>query len=174
MDEHTMWKSLYENSIGSSSEPKEPKEFCCEESRNGCPCTCKMADAAEKSDIKMTGWLGPETLRNFLGDLTKPEPTGPKTTAGKPDWSILPMDAVEFLIPAFEHGKKPEVYGEKNTFREGILFGKLIAATIRHLVKWYWLKEELAPDSSVHHLAHAGANILMIICNLGKENCDDR
>jgi len=98
--------------------------------------------------------------------------TGPKDVKGKPDWSLIPLDAVEFVIPAFEYGKIH--YKKKNTFRNGIVHGKLIAAAIRHITLWYWRKEEFASDSKVHHLASAVANLLMVICNLKLVGCDDR
>jgi hypothetical protein len=116
-----------------------------------------------------------DMMENSIGTSSvKETATGPKDSLGKPNWSIIPLDAVEFIIPAFEDGMKPENYGAPFTYRNGIPFSKLFAATMRHLIKWYFIKEQDDQKSKVHHLAHAGANILMIICNLGRSDCDDR
>jgi len=105
-------------------------------------------------------------------------PPGPmnkelKIDEGKPNWSILPFEAIEFIIPAFEVGLKK--YGGPFTYRGGINFSELYAAAMRHLTSWY-LGEDIATDSNVHHLAHAMANILMIVSVLKRHNgkYDDR
>ena len=58
-------------------------------------------------------------------------------------------------------------------YRKGFLWLRLAAATLRHMYAWIW-GEDKDPESSLSHLAHAGASLCMLIDlvvnNLGQDN----
>lgn len=83
-----------------------------------------------------------------------------KFDEGKPDWAVIPFDALEKIVCAFEYGVKK--YKRPFAYRAGIPYMRLWASAIRHLVAWR-MGEDKASDSGVDHLAHACANILMIL-----------
>lgn len=48
-----------------------------------------------------------------------------------------------------------------NNFRLGILYSRVFAALLRHLLAW-WMGEELDPESGKPHLDHAGCCIAFL------------
>jgi len=98
---------------------------------------------------------------------------GPKDMEGKPEWSVLPWDALEHVVKVFEYGASPEKYKKPYTYRVGITYSKLFSATIRHLIAW-WHGEAYAEDSKCLHLAHIAANALMLLTMMSKKQFDDR
>lgn len=99
-------------------------------------------------------------------------PEGKKETTGKPDWSCLPMETLEGAVRVFEKGAKK--YSGKRTWLPGIPFSKLLSAIVRHLVAWYWLRQDTDPESGEHHLNHVIANVMMILTYIDKKDYDDR
>ena len=85
---------------------------------------------------------------------------GPKDMEGKPEWSVLPWDALEHVVRVFEYGASPEKYKKPYTYRVGIAYSKLFSATIRHLKAW-WRGEVYAKDSKCLHLAHVAPNAVL-------------
>jgi hypothetical protein len=98
---------------------------------------------------------------------------GPKNQEGKPEWAVLPWEALEHVVRVFEYGASPEKYKNPYTYRPGITFSKLFSASIRHLIAW-WKGEDYAPDSGCHHLAHVCANCLMLLAMTDKKQFDNR
>lgn len=85
---------------------------------------------------------------------------GLKEDVGKLDWSVFPFEEAEVVVRAFEYGAMK--YGSPFTYREGIDWRRLFAATIRHLVAIQ--KGEIVDnESGVNHTAHVAANALMMI-----------
>ena len=87
-----------------------------------------------------------------------------KYDEGKPEYSVLPYDAIEEVIQVFEYGA--DKYHAPLTYREGIPASKLVSAGIRHFVQWFYRREEEDHESGCHHLAHAAANALMLLSML--------
>jgi hypothetical protein len=81
------------------------------------------------------------------------------------------MDALDEIAKVFTYGAdKYTAYNWLNDMR----YGRFIAATFRHL-RDYWLGEDMDKESKLPHLAHAGANILMLLASvLRKKGMDDR
>lgn len=85
----------------------------------------------------------------------------------KTRYDLIPWNALEQITRAMEFGAKK--YGEDNwipTAERSVLNGswrEYAAAAIRHLVKWLWWGEEYAEDSGIHHIAHTGANCLILL-----------
>ena len=86
-----------------------------------------------------------------------------KESKGKVDLSLIPTHAVAEMCRAYQGGIESGKYSRDNRskIKEGDIPG-LIAATLRHVFK-YMEGEKNASDSGVHHMAHAMANLGMIL-----------
>lgn len=95
----------------------------------------------------------------------------PKTQFGlkKIPMHLVPPIAVAHLARAFENGVGK--YGPFNWREKTISSTVYYGAAMRHLMAWYD-GEDLAPDSGVHHLAHAMACLAMVLDgqSIGKLN----
>lgn len=90
---------------------------------------------------------------------------GLRANAGKLRWSLLPMDAIEYLIRVFEHGAKK--YAPRN-WERGQAWSTPYDSLQRHLKAW-WLGEDYdtgtpeEPGSGLYHLAHVVWNALALL-----------
>jgi len=84
---------------------------------------------------------------------------GVKFDEGKERFDLLPPDALFEITKVFTYGQQK--YGERN-WEKGMLWGRLFAATMRHLWNW-WRGEKYDKESGLSHLAHAGANIFFLL-----------
>lgn len=98
--------------------------------------------------------------------------SGAKITDGKSPVHLLPMGALEQVAWAFEDGRQK--YGAWN-WRNGLSWSAhMLAPALRHLFAWA-RGEDYAPDSKVHHLAHAAACVLILLdSQMNKHGDDDR
>lgn len=123
-----------------------------------------------------------EAVDKALAELAQEEPSFPKDNfeiskgavkydSDKPRWDLLPLDALDEIAAVFSYGaKKYTEYNWLNNMR----YGRYIAATFRHL-RDYWLGEDRDKESGLLHLAHAGANILMLLGSIKRgKGTDDR
>ena len=89
----------------------------------------------------------------------------PKTQFGlkKTPMHLVPPAAIRGLAEAFANGA--EKYGPFNWREKQISSTVYYAACLRHLTDWYDRidKDDLAPDSQVHHIKHAIACLAMIL-----------
>lgn len=89
---------------------------------------------------------------------------------GKPRVEFLPPAALLQISEVFTYGASK--YDDFN-WRKGMPWLKLYASTIRHLLAWA-MREDIDKESGLPHLAHAGANVLMLIdysiAALGEDN----
>ncbi len=95
--------------------------------------------------------------------------------AKKNDEGKIRVDLVHpfFIIQiakVMEHGAAK--YGEWD-WANGHKWSRLYAATLRHLYAWF-CNEDLDPESGLPHLAHAAANIYMLLGTAHKKDLDDR
>ena len=97
---------------------------------------------------------------------------GRKDTLNKLNWSLLPFDALIEVAEVFEIG--PVKYGGSRTWLPGISYSKLFSAIIRHLVSWFYYREEMDRESGKRHLAHIAANALMLLGCKDNKDFDDR
>jgi hypothetical protein len=95
-----------------------------------------------------------------------------KFDQGKVRVDLVPREAVEAIGRVLGFGAKKY---SPNSWREGIEFSRLYAATLRHLLAWGDL-EDLDPESNENHLAHAMCNLAFLLTFIkeGKTNLDDR
>ncbi len=109
-------------------------------------------------------------------------PLAPKNNVieGKPDLSLLPMDLLEeYLVPAYQEGL---LKYRRESWRLGFPVSVMMAAAMRHMVKFFWHRESWDPDATAlgikkHHLAGAIFSLLAILWTLkvrGGGNLDDR
>lgn len=96
---------------------------------------------------------------------------GTKLDNGKADLSLLPKELLEEIAKAFMVGEKK--YG-RFQYLNGFKTSRLIAAALRHLVK-YSNGEDYDQDDGQHHLGAAGAcfGMLLKLQAIGKLE-DDR
>jgi hypothetical protein len=104
--------------------------------------------------------------RDQNGDILKHE-------ENKPQWSVMPWDAIESVVRVFEYGANK--YNEPFTYyKEGLKYSSLFESMLRHMIADYYYGEERDPDSGCLHLSHAAANALMLIAAKNRPQDDDR
>lgn len=98
-----------------------------------------------------------------------------KHDQNKTDWAILPIGASQEIIKVFEFGAKK--YARGNFLEgEGLAYSRVLNSLLRHTYS-FMQGEDTDPESGISHLAHAGANIYMLLSyELNKKafNNDDR
>jgi len=97
---------------------------------------------------------------------------GKKETIGKLKWDGIPLEALDGVIRVFEKGKIK--YEGSRTWLPGIMFSKLLAASMRHLVDWFYRKKDKDDESGEHPLCHVIANCLMLLTYVDNKKFDDR
>lgn len=96
---------------------------------------------------------------------------GTKADSKKPPITIIPREALEQEAQAFAFGANK--YGKYN-FRKGIEYTRLLDAVMRHTLA-FTDGEDFDPESGESHLAHARANLAMLIYMVKhKSELDDR
>lgn len=83
---------------------------------------------------------------------------GVKYDDGKPDYSLLPPEAVEATARVFTMGASK--YGRRN-WEKGLSYSRVFAACMRHMWAW-WRGEDKDSESGLSHLHHAACNIMML------------
>ena len=95
------------------------------------------------------------------------DPTeGRKYDAGKPDYTLLPWDAVEEVVRVLDFGAKK--YARDNWRHVSDADTRYLAAAFRHLSA-YAQGEKVDPETGLSHLAHAGCCVLFLM-SLEKTN----
>ncbi len=95
---------------------------------------------------------------------------GTKNDEGKVRVDLVHPLFIVQVAQVMEHGAKK--YGAWN-WCKGFKWTRLYASTLRHLYAWF-CNEDLDPDSGLPHLAHAAANIMMMMGLAHKKDLDDR
>jgi len=91
--------------------------------------------------------------------LDKGSTTGYKEDLGKPEWDLLPYDALLPVVKVFTSGAKKYT---RHNWRSGMLWSRPMGAILRHITAW-WEGEDLDSDSGEHHLAHVIAEALFLM-----------
>lgn len=76
---------------------------------------------------------------------------GVKFDGGKARFDLIPPKALEELAKVYAFGA--EKYAPRN-WEQGMDWGRVYAATQRHLHAW-WSGEETDPETGLSHMAHA-------------------
>jgi hypothetical protein len=96
---------------------------------------------------------------------------GTKFDQGKLRWDLVPPEFEE-VVKVLTYGATK--YADRN-WEQGMAYGRLIAATLRHL--WSWIKgERTDPETGIHHLAHCCCDVLFLLTyeQRGMKEFDDR
>lgn len=94
--------------------------------------------------------------------MQKPSCTNPKAEAArhKPDLRLIPLAALIPEARAFEAGLPK--YGAYNYLGTEVRAGQYVSAVLRHLLAWQD-GEDFDPESGVHHLGCARANLGILL-----------
>jgi hypothetical protein len=99
----------------------------------------------------------------------------PKSVIGltKPSFHAIPASALLHLGAAMADGKRK--YGLTNWRGNSVAASVYFDAKFRHMFAWWDAREELAPDSLVHHLGHDMACSAILLDAIATGNLiDDR
>lgn len=114
-----------------------------------------------------------ESAENLIKKLMKTEAV--KADSGKPDWSLVPFEALEGMVRVLEFGANK--YSRNNwSSNGGFSYRRVITACIRHMFA-YLRGEDNDPESGLSHIYHAQCNLLflaMYLTNKEQFNKDDR
>lgn len=94
---------------------------------------------------------------------------------GKPDWSLVPFEALEGMVKVLEFGAN-KYAGWNWTINGGFPYTRVLRSCLRHIFA-YMRGEDNDPESGLSHIHHAMCNLLFIshyIGNKEKYNKDDR
>lgn len=96
---------------------------------------------------------------------------GVKADTGKPQYHLLPLDAVELVTNVLQAGA--EKYSERN-WEKGMDWSRPYNALMRHMFAW-WQGNKDDKETNLPHLAHAACNALFLLAyTLRQKGCDDR
>jgi len=88
-----------------------------------------------------------------------PEPKGRKDDTGRLRFDLLPVKPLEQIANIYTYGANKY---DDNNWRSGMQWGRVFAATMRHL--WtFWRGEDLDQESGLPHLAHAAFGCLTLL-----------
>lgn len=89
---------------------------------------------------------------------------------GKPDFTLIPQEALLEVAKAFTHGATK--YGKDN-YSLGTNYRRYVAAAQRHINQW--LRGEDIDESGTNHLSNAISSLMMVLDNqLTNKGTDDR
>lgn len=96
-----------------------------------------------------------------VGDLNSDAPgSGARRNGGKPDFSLIPLHLLAGTARVLMHGQI--VYARWN-WAKGMAWSIPFSCIMRHLLRWFFLREDIDPDSGEHHGHHIICNVLMIL-----------
>lgn len=96
----------------------------------------------------------------FEGRNTVTEPIGRKFDSDKPDYTLVPWDALEEIVKVLDFGAKK--YERDNWQHVDNASNRYLAAAFRHLAAVNQ-GEQMDPESGLSHLAHAGCCVLFLL-----------
>jgi hypothetical protein len=105
---------------------------------------------------------GKKMSRNFyaVGDVNSTERgSGARANHGKVSLTLVPFHVLAGVARVFMGGKLK--YAAWN-WAKGMPWSTATDCLFRHLFKWWYLGEDIDPESGEHHLDHAICNLLML------------
>jgi len=91
---------------------------------------------------------------------------------GKVRLDLLPGDALYGVCGVLAYGEKK--YGRVN-WQKGMPFHQLFGSAMRHIWQWFWFREDIDPESGLHHLDHAMCNLMFLReYTIHRKDFDDR
>ena len=105
------------------------------------------------------GLLSSPPAPETVGDIDSEAPgSGARYNAGKPDYSMIPLDTLEDETRVWMYGERK--YKRWN-WMKGMAWSVPLACILRHLAAWQ-RGEDLDPESGLPHLAHVSCNVRML------------
>ena len=130
------------------------------------------------SKIDTVGWIKSEKQKTAIdayNEISKITQEAVKHDDGKPDWSLVPFEALEGMVKVLEFGAQ-KYAGWNWTTNGGFPYTRVLRSCLRHVFA-YMRGEDNDPESGLSHIHHAMCNLLFIshyIGNKEKYNKDDR
>ncbi|NDB59078.1 hypothetical protein EB001_11565 [bacterium] len=129
------------------------------------------------SKIDTVGWENHKTsvAISEYEKVSKTTTEAIKHDDGKPDWSLVPFEALEGMVKVLEFGAQ-KYAGWNWTTNGGFPYTRVLRSCLRHIFA-YMRGEDNDPESGLSHIHHAMCNLLFIshyIGNKEKYNKDDR
>jgi len=116
-----------------------------------------------------------DAVANAAAAMVKTEAI--KFDSGKPDWTLVPFEALEEMVAVLEFGAKK--YARWNWALDGgFKWSRVLASCLRHVFA-FMRGEDKDPESGLSHIAHAQCNLLFMAYYLrnkdsNKDIKDDR
>jgi hypothetical protein len=85
--------------------------------------------------------------------------SGARANKGKVSFSLIPWHLLAGTARVFMGGKLK--YAEWN-WAKGMSWSTCVDCLFRHLIKWWYMGEDIDPESGEHHLDHMFCNLLML------------
>lgn len=124
-----------------------------------------------KIDFKKRGKESLFSKCNKDNLLTDDEKETLKFDQDKPDFTLIPQEALLELAKVFSYGAKKYA---KDNYSLGTNYRRYIAAAHRHINQWL-RNEDIDSESQTNHLANAAASLLMVLDNqITNKGTDDR
>jgi len=85
--------------------------------------------------------------------------SGARRNGGKAALSLIPLHLLAGTARVLMGGK---IKYRPWNWAKGMAWSSAFDCTLRHLFKWFYLGEDIDPESGEHHLDHVMANVLML------------
>lgn len=94
------------------------------------------------------------------GNLASTEKgSGARRNSGKVDFSLVPFHLLSGVARVLMSG---ELKYNTHNWAKGMKFSSSFSCLMRHLIKWFYCKEDLDAETGEHHLDHAMCNLLFL------------
>lgn len=115
-----------------------------------------IRDSHERFDTNEDATFDDRTIGAFGQEMGG----GTKYDAGKPDWSLMPFEALEPVVRVLEHGARK--YGPENWRDLDDAERRYWNAAMRHMLA-HMQGDTHDEDSGLPHLAHAVCSLLFVL-----------
>lgn len=116
-----------------------------------------IQEVLDRATQRMTARKAGEWLYAEGSLESKEKGTTARANAGKPKWHLLPINLLKGVVNVLEYGARK--YAPWN-WAKGGKWSTPIDSAFRHIFAFYWLGEDIDPESGEHHLDHAICNLL--------------
>lgn len=125
-------------------------------------CICGSVNNVHSNDCQyqpLTKNANP-TMTNNHGNITYNSGIGRKDDKGKIPMGLMSSIALIELSKVLQYGA---IKYDRDNWRSGLAYSRVIDAVLRHLYKWKDGIEEVDDESGVSHLAHAMCGLMFLL-----------
>ena len=120
-----------------------------------CDSYCAITNAREEQDMF-------DSVFKDLVDLSQADDDGVvKDDSGKTRYELVPFDSLKSIADVFAYGAD-KYYDNSWRTQTPAEFSRTFGSIMRHLTQWF-TGEDVDPESSHSHLAHAATQIMMLM-----------